>query len=108
MNASHFIGRLAMPGWVMGRTDILRGDDGGLRVPLMELDAGRRSHAETGAMRCILCLALWLSLLLAMWMSKGWIGLLFSGQLLSAGAWMFQKLARRTQFVFRGLFGVAQ
>jgi len=31
-------------------------------------------------------------------MDRGWIGLLFSGQLLSAGASMIQKLAVRTQY----------
>jgi hypothetical protein len=48
-------------------------------------------------LNCFLCVSLWLSLVLAIWMSRGWIGLLFSGQILSAGACVFQWLTRRTQ-----------
>jgi hypothetical protein len=87
-----------MPGWVMGRTDFLRSEQGGLRVPIVNFAAIRRCGITAATMHCLLCVSLWISLMLAVWMTRGWIGLLFSGQLLSAGACLFQKLARRTQF----------
>jgi hypothetical protein len=41
------------------------------------------------------CLTVWLSSLAAIWMSRGWIGLFVSGQVLSAGAFLFKGLGRR-------------
>jgi hypothetical protein len=69
----------------------------------------RRAEHWTGKSRssiafylgnCLLCAGLWISLIAAIWMSRGWIGLLFSGQVLSAGVHLFQRLARRTQYAF--------
>jgi len=48
----------------------------------------------------ISCLSLWISLLAAIWFVRGWIGLLFSGQLLSAAACLLQILAKRTSYAF--------
>jgi len=48
----------------------------------------------------VFCLSLWTSLVAAIWLSKGWIGLFFSGQVLSAGAGLFEILAKRTQYAF--------
>jgi hypothetical protein len=48
-------------------------------------------------MNWFFCIGLWLSLLLALWMCRGWIGLLFSGQVLSAGTCLVKRLALKTQ-----------
>lgn len=48
----------------------------------------------------ISCLGLWVSLLVAIWFVRGWIGLFFSGQVLSAGACLLQILAKRTSYAF--------
>jgi hypothetical protein len=48
----------------------------------------------------ITCLSLWISLLAAIWFVRGWIGLFFSGQVLSAGACLLQVLAKRTHYAF--------
>ena len=42
------------------------------------------------------CVTVWVSSLGAIWMSRGWIGLFVSGQVLSAGTCLFKDLARRT------------
>ncbi len=60
----------------------------------------RRTGLSPALANCLLCAGLWLSLVLAIWMSRGWIGLLFSGQLLSAGATLMQKLSLKTQYAF--------
>jgi hypothetical protein len=41
--------------------------------------------------------SLWFSSVLAIWMSRGWLALLMSGQLLSVSGWLFRNLARKTQ-----------
>ncbi len=48
----------------------------------------------------ISCLSLWMSILVAIWFVRGWIGLFFSGQVLSAGICLFQILAKRTHYAF--------
>lgn len=100
MNANQSLGRSTMPELAIGWSDFMKAEHCRLRVPIMDLAAIRRSGVASGAMHCLLCVSLWISLLLAIWMSRGWIGLLFSGQLLSTGAYLFQKLARRTQLAF--------
>jgi hypothetical protein len=47
-------------------------------------------------MNWFFCIGLWLSLLAAIWISRGWIGLFFSGQVISAGVCLIKSLARRT------------
>ncbi len=49
------------------------------------------------AMNWFFCFSLWFSLLLALWMTRGWIGVFFSGQVLSTGTWLVKKLTQRTQ-----------
>jgi hypothetical protein len=102
MNASDSVGRAAVPGWVIGWSDFMKAEHGRLRVPIVDLAAIRRSSLAAAAMHWFLCASLWITLLAAIWMSRGWIGLLFSGQLLSAGTALVQKLARRTQFAYAG------
>ena len=55
------------------------------------------SHYGRRMMRWIFCVSLWLSSVLAIWLVRGWIGLFFSGQVLSAGVYLWKGLARRTQ-----------
>jgi hypothetical protein len=64
------------------------------------LDAQRRTEMAACVSNLILCLSLWMSLLVAIWLTRGWIGLLFSGQLFSAGAKLFKTLSKRTQYAF--------
>ena len=83
---------------------------GGLRLrslPAIASPAGVRSAiARSGVaafvMNWFFCISLWLSLLLALWMSRGWIGLFFSGQVLSTGTCLVKKLVRKTQTAFSG------
>jgi hypothetical protein len=62
--------------------------------------ANCRSAFVTSLSNGLLCVSLWLSLLLAIWLTRGWLGLLFSGQALSAGAYLVKGMARRTQLAF--------
>jgi hypothetical protein len=59
-----------------------------------------RSYIATQLMNGFFCISLWLSLALAVWMARGWLGLLFSGQVLSAGTYLIKGLARKTQHAF--------
>src|SRR5208283_4056378 len=68
------------------------------QIPRPDPGSIGRARLSPCLVNCLLCASLWLSLILAVWMDRGWIGLLFSGQLLSAGASMIQKLAVRTQY----------
>jgi hypothetical protein len=69
-------------------------------TPILRLDAQRRTRMTLYASNLILCLSLWMSILVAIWLTRGWIGLLFSGQLFSAGAKLFGALSERTQHAF--------
>jgi hypothetical protein len=53
----------------------------------------------------VLCASLWISSLLVIWMSVGWMGMFLSGHLLSAGTYWMKGLARRTPAVVRGSKG---
>jgi hypothetical protein len=46
------------------------------------------------------CVSVWGSLLLAIWLTRGWLGLIVSGQALSAVAFLFKGLARQTHLAF--------
>lgn len=69
-------------------------------TPIPRLDAQRRTGMAVYASNLILCLSLWMSLLVAIWLTRGWIGLLLSGQLFSVGARLFGTLSERTQYAF--------
>lgn len=68
--------------------------------PTLRLEAQRRTGVAGYATNLILCLSLWTSLLVAIWLTRGLIGLLFSGQLFSAGARLVGILSKRTLYVF--------
>jgi len=67
---------------------------------LIDAAVVERSRLSPSLVSCLFCASLWLSLIVAIWMGRGWIGLLFSGQLLSAGVSLIQKLAHKTQYAF--------
>src|ERR1700728_1494440 len=67
-------------------------------TPFFRVAAQRRTGMVVYASNLILCLSLWMSLLVAIWLTRGWIGLLFSGQLFSAGTKLFETLSKRTQY----------
>lgn len=69
-------------------------------TPFFRLAAERGTGMTVYVSNLILCLSLWMSLLVALWLTRGWIGLLFSGQLFSAGAKLFETLSKRTQYAF--------
>jgi hypothetical protein len=69
-------------------------------TPFLRLVAQPRTGIAVYVSNLILCLSLWMSLLVAIWLTRGWIGLLFSGQLYSIGAKLFKTLSKRTQYAF--------
>ena len=69
-------------------------------TPIFRLAEQRRTGMAAYASNLIFCLSLWMSLLLAIWLTRGWIGLLFSGQLFSAGARLLETLSKGTQYAF--------
>ena len=75
-------------------------DREGVEVVVYEGEAQSRTGLAVYASNLILCLGLWISLLVAIWLTRGWIGLLFSGQLLSGGAKLFETLSKRTHYAF--------
>jgi hypothetical protein len=101
--SDHLSRHIPMPGFAMGRLHLLDTPDEDSGIPMARRGMGRDMNRNTGVApcfaNCFLCASLWLSLALAIWMSRGWIGLLFSGQILSAVACVIQKLAQRTQCV---------
>jgi len=64
------------------------------------LCAFRNSRMATWLSNGFFCVSLWISLLIAIWLCRGWVGLFFSGQILSAATYVFQRLARKTQNAF--------
>lgn len=64
------------------------------------LDRIRRSTLAAWAANGFFYASLWASLLAAIWLSRGWIGLFFSGQVLCAGSCLVQRLVKRTQYAF--------
>jgi hypothetical protein len=82
-----------LPHWVEAK-------NGMSPTPFFRLAAQRRTGIAVYASNLILCLSLWMSLLVAIWLTRGWIGLLFSGQLFSVGAKLFETLSKRTQYAF--------
>jgi hypothetical protein len=99
MNSNNAIARFAAPPFAMLRRVCQTGDRHRSRLSIGGLAATRPSRLSPGLMNCLLCTSLWLSLILAIWMGRGWIALFFSGQLLCAGASVAKKLALRTQCV---------
>jgi hypothetical protein len=99
MSVDHFISRQAMPAFPLSGT---------IR-PGARPDSGNSESSSSG-MRCSIVSAflingffyfsLWLSLLLALWFTRGWLGLFFSGQVLSVCAYLVKGLARGTQMAF--------
>jgi hypothetical protein len=69
-------------------------------IPFFRQAAQRRTGMAVYASNLILCLSLWMSLIVAIWLTRGWIGLLFSGQLFSLGTKLFKTLSKRTQYAF--------
>jgi hypothetical protein len=102
MNANQSVGCQAIPSFAAGRTRSLKIKPDGppssiTRIIRIASDAIARSGMGASLMNGFFCISLWLSLLLALWMCRGWIGLLFSGQVLSAGTCLMKRLALKTQ-----------
>jgi hypothetical protein len=70
------------------------------RIPMTGLVSIRDSISFARLTNGIFCLSLWISLLAAIWVSRGWIGLFFSGQVLSTVTYLFQRILKRTQYAF--------
>lgn len=47
----------------------------------------------------VCCIGVWISSLVAIWMSRGWVGLFLSGQVLSTGTFLWKGAAGSLQFV---------
>lgn len=61
------------------------------------------SYKRISMMSLLFSIGIWLSSLAALWMSRGWIGLLMSGQLLSTAAGLCRGLPKIPQAGFRGI-----
>jgi hypothetical protein len=102
MNAKQSVECQAAPSFAMGRMRRLKieqdGPPSSITRIIRSAAAGiTRYGVAASMMNWFFCISLWLSLLLALWMCRGWIGLLFSGQVLSAGTCLVKKLAIKTQ-----------
>ena len=60
------------------------------------ISAVMRVGSSSRMMGWLFCASLWVSSLLAVWMTLGWIGLFMSGHVLSAGTYWVRGLAKRT------------
>jgi hypothetical protein len=69
-----------------------------IRNPLTGQPEPHARGKFTYPVNIVFTLSLWISLSAAIWFTKGWIGLFFSGQLLSAGAYLFEILSKRTRY----------
>ncbi|MGB7265984.1 MAG: hypothetical protein WBC92_10765 [Terracidiphilus sp.] len=77
------------------------------RSPVTHLAVVSRNGLTAYATNAIFCLSLWMSLFIAIWLTKGWIGLLLSGQVLCAGTHLFEILTKRTHYAFSATNGQA-
>jgi hypothetical protein len=108
MSAIHScLRRIAVPLFANERTSYRKPERADSRDFLERRVTGGNSGIAACAMSCFLCASLWISLAAAIWMSRGWIGLLFSGQVLSAATFMFRKLSQRTQCAIATCTGTA-
>jgi hypothetical protein len=73
--------------------------------PILRLTAQRHTAMAVYTANLFLYLSFWMSLLAAIWFTRGWVGLLFSGQLLSAGARLLKTLSKRTHYAFSAANG---
>jgi hypothetical protein len=64
---------------------------------LIAIAENRRFRITARLKNSLFFIGLWLSLLAMLWLSRGWFGLLFSGQALSAVAYLAKGLARKTR-----------
>ena len=71
-----------------------------LTNPIAHWATLRRTPIAAYLTNGVLCLSLWMSLIAAIWLIKGWIGLFFSGQVLSTGFCLFETLFKRTHYAF--------
>lgn len=78
------------------------------RYPMTRPAALLRTETAIAMTNVMVYVGLWMSLLAAIWLTKSWIGLLFSGQMLSVGACLFQILAKRTHYAFSTSNGPAR
>ncbi len=102
MNANQSVGYQATSLFAIGRMHRLKNEPHGppnsiTRIMRFASAGIARSGMGASLMNGFFCISLWLSLLLALWMCRGWFGLLFSGQVLSAGTCLVKRLALKTQ-----------
>jgi hypothetical protein len=105
MNANDSIGHPVMPSFPAVWAIQLKAEPEGqwnslARIMRLASNAINRYGMTAGMMNWFFCISLWLSLLFALWMSRGWMGLLFSGQVLSAGTCLVKRMVRKTQLAF--------
>jgi hypothetical protein len=98
MNATDTFARPAFPDIAERQLKFADFNRDTLRNPAIHPKTMRRSAIAVWLANGIFCLSLWISLLAIIWLSRGWIGLFFGGQILSLGICLFQRLAKRTQY----------
>jgi hypothetical protein len=95
MRARRILARAEVAPYPMGWAPML---DAGQELRRMRagFEAVIRLCRSSRMMGWLLCASLWVSSLVAIWMSLGWIGLFMSGHVLSAGTYWMKGLAKRT------------
>lgn len=98
MRARRIVVRAEVAPYPMGWAPML---DAGqeLRRVRAGFEAVIRFGSSSRMMSWLLCASLWVSSLVTIWMTLGWIGLFMSGHVLSAGAYWMKGLAKRTHAV---------
>ena len=102
MNVNQFATRHARSALAPSLHSFAEAEGEMFQIPATRIAAVRNSDAAAWLTNGIFCLSIWISLLFAIWMSRGWIGLFFSGQILSAGTYLIQRLFKRTQYALCG------
>jgi hypothetical protein len=100
MNANHLVSRQAQGAFGASLQSFTEVGAEMFRIPMTRVASVRNSGTGAWLANGVFCLSVWISLLAAIWLSRGWIGLFFSGQVLSAGGYVVQRLFKRTRYAF--------
>ncbi len=98
VNGSHLVSRQAQGAMGVSVQSFTEAGAEMFRIPMTRLASVRNSGTAAWLANGAFCLSVWISVLAAIWLSRGWIGLFFSGQVLSAGGYVFQRLSKRTRY----------
>jgi hypothetical protein len=100
VNVSHLVSRQAQAAPGAPLQSFTEAGAEMFRIPMTRVASVLNSGTGTWLANGVFCLSVWISLFAAIWLSRGWIGLFFSGQVLSAGGYVVQRLFKRTRYAF--------